>query len=300
VGSVPPPLPSGDAHTAFLWYDVELLDSSGSPLPLDIQCWVRNHGTATPTWGAPVLEPTGAIRATIPHSYGHVTFPYDVVANGVVCLDMNSQSPSQGPTGACNTAPAGWPTNQPAHQGQAGCTAVAPAYLTSGVVALARDACRNAFGTWCYAADPLGFDQKGPAKEYVAGWDWVDQALDGAADPTETGFWYESTHWGRRLPRFNYGEYGMEVAFTIRSPEPSRRFRVGLTQAYAIHSIPWAWYDETAGKAGAVPWHLIAGGYLSDRNQYLVADGETEWTFVTTLTAGAWAPLRLILQPASG
>lgn len=297
VEGVPPPCPLGVA-TAMMWYALRLRDAAGDPLAMDIQVWAREHGTLDP-WGAPPLEPTGAVRATLPHATGMVRFPYDPDANGEIAIDMDSQGASEHPGlpgGPCNRSPYGWPADHPRLGGNC---AGPPPYLVGGGVALAPGACTTDGGggpRWCYGADPLGFDQASPAREYLAGWDWLDQSLDGQPDPTTPGLWYPSARWRRLLRRWNYGEYGMEVTFAFAAPPPQRPFRVGLVPAYAPHSIPWAWYDRTRRRAGQVPWLDVAGGRLDPAHQYILADGVRTANFTTTLTAGAYGPLRIVLQ----
>ncbi len=112
--------------------------------------------------------------------------------------------------------------------------------------------------------------------------------------------WYVNGRWRRELRRWNYGEYGMEVTFAFEAPPPYRPFRAGLAPAYEPQSIPWAWYNRTAARAGQVPWADGAAGRLRLGSQYVLADGVRAVTFTTTLTAGAYAPLRIVLQRASG
>lgn len=297
VEGVPPPARTA-ATTAMMWHALSLRGPGNRALGVDVQVWAREHGTLDP-WGAPPLEPTGAVRATIPHSTGRVRFPYDPDVNGTIAIDLDSQGASEGPGipgGGCNRSPYGWPNDSPSVG--AGCPGPPP-YLVGSGVSLAPGACTADIGSgprWCFAADPLGFDQASPAREYLAGWDWLDQSLDNQPDPTTPGVWYPSARWGQNLRRWNYGEYGMEVTFEFDAPRPGRPFRVGLVPAYAPHSIPWAWYDRRSRRPGRVPWADICAGILDPSRQYVMADGVRSAHFTTTLTAGAYGPLRIILE----
>jgi hypothetical protein len=301
VSDVPYPPSSSEFYTAIMWYDLTLTDSSGNPLPMDVQVWARVNGSTDQTWGAPPLAPTGKIRATIPHSEGTITFPYDYSANGNIIIDAGAQDASQGPS-TNNSSPYQWPTNQPQYTG----TVEPPPYLeqtSTSVGSLASGACTvtiNGVAQWCYDSDPLGFSQSGTAGEYVAGWDWLDQNLDSASDPTTPGMLYSSTYWGiSNLKQFNYGDYGVELHFNFSDPTSGHAFQLGFAPPYSPHSAPIAWYDKTNNVASEVPWSVISGGQLGYTQEYIAADNATAFDFITTMTAGGTAPIRIVLQNQS-
>jgi hypothetical protein len=109
-----------------------------------------------------------------------------------------------------------------------------------------------------------------------------------------TPYWYESTNEtpGTWMWQWNYAEYGVNVNITIESTN-GVPFQVCVTPADSSHGAPWVWYDHTDGVQGAVT------GTLSYGEAYVIKDGVTTFQFITSMTPGAYAPLRIAILPSS-
>jgi len=286
-------LPVGQTLASLL--QVSLVDAGGDPLPMAVQVWVGARGDdrceADDVWGAPLVpwqtttNTSAKIRATVPHCRAAVTL--DTAADRPLLVDLCGMAPSGGPgasPGAGPFAPVGFPQyGKPTPW-------LAPSHPQACVE---RD--------WPYQADPAGFDGAGPAGEYVAGWNFADQTAEGVGDPgAAPAPWYRSSRFGTWMRQWNYGLYGCDLDIAVRAARP---VHVAVTPARERFSCPWLWYQPEPGRAGGVPWEVVASGRLHTRyggesTAYVLASHTTGVRFVSQLTAGAYAPYRFAVVPA--
>lgn len=294
----------GPGQTLVVWYDLTLTDGEGAAAPLQVQTFATARRNLDPqtAWNLPLApwqtegNRSSKIRATVPHSFARVTVRVPRAASQGWFIDLASMSPSGGEgnsPGNSPIPPAGFPL-----RGKAGpwLAPALPLAETHG-------------GTWDYQADPAGFDGANPATEYVPGWDWADRQAEGDPDPASPSLWYESKRYGAWMRQWNYGEYGCLIEWDIAS-EDGTPLRIATTPAREKFSIPWAWIKRS-GEAGAkgrtqsdhIPWETITGGRLYNHPQagestaFILEDHASAQRILTTVTAGAYAPFRLVVDP---
>lgn len=296
--SVPP------GQTLVVWYDLRLEDPAGNPAPLEIATFATTQARldAETTWQLPLApwqterNRSSKIRATVPSSRARVTVRVPKGLTQGWFVDLSSMSPSGGEGQSPGTAPfspAGFPL-----RGK-------PGPWLAPVTPLAETS-----GAWPYQADPAGFDGSSPAAEYVAGWDWADREAEGDPDPATPALWYRSKRYGVFMRQWNYGDYGCLIDWDVAS-EDGRPLRVAVTPAREKFSSPWAWVKRPPesrgtdrGQSDRVPWDTITGGRLyhgtggRESTAYIIEDHAPAQCILTTVTAGAYAPFRLVVDPA--
>ena len=281
--------------------------SGNKPAPVWVKTWAQRgrvgYPETTATWRSHLAgwhsgaTTSAHIRATIPHSELSVTAT--VEGGKFYFLDIDSEDPSGG--SSANTPP---PTSKITSAGfplLAG--TYAPLWCNYVYVPSSQKG-------WEYVADPLGFNQVTAAQEYRKGWDWADQHSESSSvtNNPSTGFYYKSTltHTSGGnvfMKEYNYGEFGVDLNVTIKSSN-GESFQVGVTPAY--HSVvppwtsqtvpgrgtPWVWYDKTDNTQRSSSSEDPAMGEVT-----VMHDSVTSYSFITSLTPGGTAPLRIVITP---
>ena len=297
-------LPAG--QTLVAWYDLRLTDQAGggTPLPMEVQTFVtpRPPKDGALIWDLPLApwqterNRSSKIRATVPHSLASLTVRVPKGQDQGLFYDLASMSPSGGEGHSPGHAPFP-PTGFPLRG--------TPGPWLTPTLPLAETA-----GPWPYQSDPAGFDGQSPATEYVAGWDWADRHEEGDPDPSQPALWYRSERYGVWMRQWNYGEYGCLIEWDVAS-EDGRPLKVAVTPAREKFSSPWAWLRRPAdtgrvapAQMDRVPWEVVSEGRLYTRpggresTAFVVQDRTPSHRILTTVTAGAYAPFRLVVDLA--